>query len=199
MARHEVRVLLVDEPTRGIDIGAKTEVFSLLDELASRGMGIVMVSSELEELVENCDRVVAIGGGRIREFEGDELHQAAIMTTLFEGTQLTTQPQHYLSATHEPGGFTRAREASLLLRYGMIVVLIVMVIVTIILDSAFLDSSNLLNLLLQWAPVGLMAIGMTYVIIAGGFDLSVGGIYAGAAVLMREWQTRASRSRSPFS
>lgn len=72
---------------------------------------------------------------------------------------------------------------TLLLRYGMIVVLVVMVIVTIALDSTFLDGSNLLNLLLQWAPVGLMAIGMTYVIIAGGFDLSVGGIYAGAAVL----------------
>jgi ribose transport system permease protein len=80
--------------------------------------------------------------------------------------------------------FTLARDGStLLLRYGMIVVLVVMVIVTIILDSTFLNSSNLLNLLLQWAPVGLMAIGMTYVIIAGGFDLSVGGIYAGAAVL----------------
>lgn len=77
-----------------------------------------------------------------------------------------------------------ARNASnFLLKYGMVAVLVVMVIVTIALDSTFLDGSNLLNLLLQWAPVGLMAIGMTYVIISGGFDLSVGGIYAGAAVL----------------
>lgn len=82
------------------------------------------------------------------------------------------------------GGRDAARRASvLMLRYGMVVVLVVMIIVTAILDSSFLDSSNLLNLLLQWAPVGLMAIGMTFVIISGGFDLSVGGIYAGAAVL----------------
>ena len=81
-------------------------------------------------------------------------------------------------------GSAAARAASVfLLRYGMVGVLVVMVIVTAILDSSFLDSSNLLNLLLQWAPVGLMAIGMTFVIISGGFDLSVGGIYAGAAVL----------------
>lgn len=73
--------------------------------------------------------------------------------------------------------------STFLLKYGMVIVLVVMVIVTIALDSTFLDGSNLLNLLLQWAPVGLMAIGMTYVIISGGFDLSVGGIYAGAAVL----------------
>ena len=69
------------------------------------------------------------------------------------------------------------------LRYGMIAVFAAMVIATAILDSTFLDQSNLLNLLLEWAPVGLMAIGMTFVIIAGGFDLSVGGTYAGAACL----------------
>lgn len=88
--------------------------------------------------------------------------------------------------TKDPGQTRRSllRDGTtLLLKYGMVVVLIVMVIVTIILDSTFLDKNNLLNLLLQWAPVGLMAIGMTYVIISGGFDLSVGGIYAGAAVL----------------
>ncbi|MHB1468875.1 MAG: ABC transporter permease [Solirubrobacteraceae bacterium] len=71
----------------------------------------------------------------------------------------------------------------LLLRYGMVLVLVAMIVVTSILDSSFLESSNLLNLLLEWAPQGLMAIGMTYVIITGGFDLSVGGIFAGASVL----------------
>jgi ribose/xylose/arabinose/galactoside ABC-type transport system permease subunit len=65
----------------------------------------------------------------------------------------------------------------------MIAVFAAMVIVTSILDSTFLDRTNLLNLLLEWAPVGLMAIGMTFVIIGGGFDLSVGGAYAGAACL----------------
>ena len=69
------------------------------------------------------------------------------------------------------------------LRYGMVAVLIVMIVVTSILDSRFLTESNLFNMLVQWAPEGLMAIGMTYVIISGGFDLSVGGIYAGATVL----------------
>lgn len=73
--------------------------------------------------------------------------------------------------------------AVVLLRYGMVVVFALLVALTVALDRQFLDSSNLLNLALQWAPVGIMAIGMTYVIIGGGFDLSVGGMYAGAAVL----------------
>ena len=71
----------------------------------------------------------------------------------------------------------------LLLRYGMVVVLVVMIVVTAGLDRNFLTQPNLLNLLLQWAPAGLMAIGMTFVIISGGFDLSVGGTYAAGGVI----------------
>src|ERR1700736_6709832 len=68
-------------------------------------------------------------------------------------------------------------------RYGMVLAFIALVVVTAILDPAFLQTNNLLNLLRQWAPPGLMAVGMTFVIISGGFDLSVGGTYAAAAVL----------------
>jgi ribose transport system permease protein len=68
-------------------------------------------------------------------------------------------------------------------RYGMIIGLVALIVVTAALDSSFLQTNNMLNLLRQWAPPGLMAVGMTFVIISGGFDLSVGGTYAAAAVL----------------
>lgn len=68
-------------------------------------------------------------------------------------------------------------------RYGMVLALLALVVVTAALDPSFLQTNNLLNLLRQWAPPGLMAVGMTFVIISGGFDLSVGGTYAAAAVL----------------
>jgi ribose transport system permease protein len=71
----------------------------------------------------------------------------------------------------------------ILWRYGMVVLLVGMVIVTAGVDKHFATQANLLNLLLQWAPQGLMAIGMTYVIIAGGFDLSVGGTYVAGGVI----------------
>jgi galactofuranose transport system ATP-binding protein len=57
------RVLLLDEPTRGIDVGAKAEVQSLIDELASEGLGVVLVSSDAEELIEGADRVVVLRDG----------------------------------------------------------------------------------------------------------------------------------------
>jgi len=57
------KVLLLDEPTRGIDVGAKAEVQSLIDELASEGLGVVLVSSDAEELIEGADRVVVLRDG----------------------------------------------------------------------------------------------------------------------------------------
>ena len=59
------KVLIVDEPTRGIDIGAKAEVHQLLTELASKGIGIIMVSSELPEVLAMSDRIIVINGGKI--------------------------------------------------------------------------------------------------------------------------------------
>jgi ribose transport system permease protein len=72
---------------------------------------------------------------------------------------------------------------SLFLRYGMVLFLVVLVAGVSTAGDSFLTRTNLENLALQWAPVGIMAVPMTLVVIAGGFDLSVGGTYAAACVL----------------
>jgi ribose transport system ATP-binding protein len=59
------RLLLLDEPTRGIDIGAKAEVYRLLQRLAGEGIGILFASSELPELLGVCDRIVVLRRGRV--------------------------------------------------------------------------------------------------------------------------------------
>ncbi len=59
------RLLLVDEPTRGIDIGAKAEILATLRQMADSGVGVIVVSSELEEVVTTCDRVMVMAGGRV--------------------------------------------------------------------------------------------------------------------------------------
>ena len=58
-------VLIVDEPTRGIDVGSKSQIYELLDRLARHGMAIIVVSSEIEEIMGICDRVIAVCEGRI--------------------------------------------------------------------------------------------------------------------------------------
>jgi ribose transport system ATP-binding protein len=80
------KVLLLDEPTRGIDVGAKAEVQALIDELAGEGLGVLLISSDLEELVEGSDRVVVLRDGVVvGELEGDQVTEEAIMNAIAEG------------------------------------------------------------------------------------------------------------------
>ena len=65
LLREDYDVLLVDEPTRGIDVAAKAQVMALLRDLAKKGKGIVLVSSQLDELVSTCDRIAVLRGGKL--------------------------------------------------------------------------------------------------------------------------------------
>jgi ribose transport system ATP-binding protein len=81
----EPRVLLLDEPTRGIDVGAKAEVQKLIDELAAEGLAVLLISSDLEELVEGADRIVVLRAGSVAgELTGDDVSEGALLTVLAE-------------------------------------------------------------------------------------------------------------------
>ncbi len=76
----ETRVLLLDEPTRGIDVGTKAEVYRLIREAAERGVGVLLVTSEMPELLALSDRVLVMCAGRISgELRGKEMTQANIL------------------------------------------------------------------------------------------------------------------------
>jgi ABC-type sugar transport system ATPase subunit len=77
----ESEILILDEPTRGIDVGAKAEVYKLINELAKQGKAILMISSELPEILQLSDRVYVMCEGHITgEFSRDELDSRKIMT-----------------------------------------------------------------------------------------------------------------------
>ncbi|WP_150253497.1 sugar ABC transporter ATP-binding protein [Nocardiopsis deserti] len=74
------RILLLDEPTRGVDVEAKAQIYAIVRELAEQGAAVLFVSSELEELPLVCDRVLALRGGRLQgEFTGDDITLDNIM------------------------------------------------------------------------------------------------------------------------
>jgi monosaccharide-transporting ATPase len=83
-------LLLLDEPTRGIDVGAKAEIQGLIDELADNGLGVLMISSELEEITEGPDRVVVLREGRtVAEFDHAEVSQDSVMHAMAHGEDET--------------------------------------------------------------------------------------------------------------
>lgn len=73
-------MLLLDEPTRGIDVGAKYEIYQLIIDLAAKGKTVIMVSSEMPELLGVCDRILVMSGGRLAgEVNAETATQEEIM------------------------------------------------------------------------------------------------------------------------
>jgi ABC-type sugar transport system ATPase subunit len=83
---------LFDEPTRGIDVGAKSEIYALIQELAENKAGILLISSEIDELVNICDRVYVLREGRvISELLRDEVTKEAILSVALVGSNNHTE------------------------------------------------------------------------------------------------------------
>jgi D-xylose transport system ATP-binding protein len=76
----DLKVLILDEPTRGIDVGAKVEIYHIMNKLVKEGVGIIMISSELQELIGMCDRFIVLARGKISaELRRDEADEVNIM------------------------------------------------------------------------------------------------------------------------
>ena len=76
-------VLILDEPTRGIDVGAKFEIYGIINELSAEGKGVLMISSEMPELLGMCDRIYVMNEGAfVGELTAEEASQEAIMSLI---------------------------------------------------------------------------------------------------------------------
>jgi ribose transport system ATP-binding protein len=86
------RLLILDEPTRGIDVGAKAEIQRLIREFAEQGLAVLMISSELEEVMEGANRIFVLRDGRsVAELEGNSATEAEVMAAMAHGDDL--QPE----------------------------------------------------------------------------------------------------------
>lgn len=210
------KVLLLDEPTRGIDLAAREDVYRELHALAAEGFGVLLASSDMSEVLTQCHRILVFRAGRIvaefdRETATEELVLAAAAgAPTPDDTQRATsspasanasanasdgreRPQSSGSA-HSSGSGSDGRSvqrglSSMLARYRGALGLIAVLVLSIIFSPTrggrpvFLDIGNLTDILRQVAEKGILAVGMTAVVIAGGIDLSVGSILAFGATL----------------
>jgi ABC-type sugar transport system ATPase subunit len=82
------KILIMDEPTRGIDVGAKSEIYELMYELAAQGISIIMISSEFPELLAMCDRIICLAEGHVT---GAVTREEATLETLMHYCTLRKQ------------------------------------------------------------------------------------------------------------
>ena len=82
----DCRVLLLDEPTRGVDVGARSEIYQLIRSLADRGVAVVVVSSEIEEVLGLADRVLVVREGVVvHESAATAIDEATVLDLVMEG------------------------------------------------------------------------------------------------------------------
>jgi ABC-type sugar transport system ATPase subunit len=88
-------VFILDEPTRGIDVGAKYEIYSLIDRLAAEGSGVLIISSELEELIGMSDRILVMSRGELHgEFSSGQFQEERVLRAAFHEQDLPTMHSH---------------------------------------------------------------------------------------------------------
>ena len=81
-------ILLMDEPTRGVDVGAKYEIYEIINDLVAQGKSVLMVSSELPEILGMCDRIYVMNEGRmIAELDRSEASQESIMSYIMQDSK----------------------------------------------------------------------------------------------------------------
>ena len=84
------KLVILDEPTRGIDAGARGDVYSIIHQLRNQGVSVLLISSDMEEIVELSDRVMTVCQGRINgEFTGEDINQDNMMAASFGITKNT--------------------------------------------------------------------------------------------------------------
>jgi ribose transport system ATP-binding protein len=80
----DAQVLLLDEPTRGVDVGSRQHVYELIRQAAARGAGVLLISSEIEELLGMCDRILVLSAGAVQaEFEREDFNRDTLMAAAF--------------------------------------------------------------------------------------------------------------------
>jgi len=176
-------VLILDEPTRGIDVAAKAEMHALIHRLAAEGRAVVLISSDLAEVLSQSDQIGVFRAGRLVEvFEARSATPEQVAAAAMPGSK--SEIRNPKSETKRPSGkATPWREAALL---GLIVMLFALLQWR---TGRFLQAGNVQNLAADTALLGFCALGAFLVLLVGGIDISLGSIMAfTAAVAGTLWE-----------
>ncbi len=205
------RLLLAEEPTQGVDVGARTEIYRILRQAADSGTGVVIVSTDIRELEGLCDRVLVFSSGQVvAELGGDEVREDAIAHAMLTSTR---RRDHGQGQNHHEGqergqgrkgtpnrtaGAARRRLARIArgdyaASWVLAIAIIGLALYTQGHNARFLSDFNLSSLTVLIASLAFIGFGQECVILTGGIDLSVGPL-AGLVVVIGSFFENNGRS-----
>jgi ribose transport system ATP-binding protein len=166
-------ILVADEPTQGVDVGARAEIYRILREVSAGGVPVVVASSDALELEGLCDRVIVMSRGHaVATLEGDEVNEERIVHAAISATTHTAEQ----SAAASDGSSRLARfiEGD----YAPVVVLAAVMIAlgayVLSQNERYLWDFNITSVMFACAALGFISLGQTFALLLGGIDLSVG-------------------------
>jgi ribose transport system ATP-binding protein len=168
-------MLIADEPTQGVDVGARAEIYAILREIAQKGIPVIVASSDAKELEGLCDRVYVMSRGHIVEkLEGDEITEEEMVKAAVASTTLIKQESKTAETKAKSGSFRRFIKGDFI---PPVVLSIIMISLGLYIHSTnprYTSAFNINSVLLLVAALGFIAVGQTIVMLVGGMDLSVG-------------------------
>jgi ribose transport system ATP-binding protein len=174
-------VFLADEPTRGVDAGARIELYKIIRDVAAKGAGVVVLSSDAIELQGLCDRVLVFSRGKVvRSLTGDELTEENIT-----GAAIGSEVHREVSQGETGYGWIRRFTASDFAPTLILAALIVLLaLYTTSVNPKFLSDRSLSGTLLLASSLAFISFGQLFVLMTGGIDLSVGPLTGLVVVIL---------------
>ncbi|MFV0383645.1 ATP-binding cassette domain-containing protein [Paracoccus sp. (in: a-proteobacteria)] len=163
------KVLVVDEPTQGVDVGARAEIYRILRGLAEQGVAITVLSSDAAEIAGLCDRVVVFSRGKIvSELEGDEVVENNIAGAALRSTETRE------SAQSDTAHFWKWASGDMAPIVMVGIAMLVLAGYVALDNDFFLTGRNLGGMMALIATMAIVAYGQQMLMLVGGIDLSVG-------------------------
>lgn len=183
----EPKVLLADEPTQGVDAGARFDLYRELRGLAASGAAVVILSSDAVELEGLCDRVLVFSRGSVvEELAGDDVSEANIARAAVTANSTRVRSNTTTSPRSRLSGFLRGEYAAGAL---LVVVALGLGIYTASKNASYLSEVNFQNYLHLAAVLGFVALAQSITVLSGGIDLSVGPLIGLCTVVASFWMT----------
>jgi ribose transport system ATP-binding protein len=167
-------VLLADEPTQGVDVGARAEIYGILRAASSRGVPVVIASSDAKELEGLCDEVLVMSRGHVvATLRGDEVtEERMVRAAVSSRTEVVSVPRELRQ--DRVSGFRRLLRSDYAPPALVAVIIALLTAVLVGKDSGYLSTFNIANLLTAASALAFIAMGQNIALLTAGIDLSVG-------------------------